>query len=146
MITKDIHSTTTTGVVARPQSHDNCLLCGDKNRLGMGLVFHTLADGSVVATLSSQKHHQGYKGILHGGFVASLLDSAMCNALFAIDVEAVTADMSITFHSEIPYDSTIELRGYIVQSSNILYKVAAEITLNKKVVASATSRFVKRQK
>ena len=131
--------------VSRPPSHDNCLLCGDKNRLGMGLIFHTLIDGSVQATLSSQEHHQGYAGILHGGFVASLLDSAMCNALFAQDIEAVTADMAIKFHQEIPYDSEVTVRGWITQSTNMLFKVAAEITLHKKVVASATSRFVKRK-
>ena len=130
--------------VLRPTSHDNCLLCGDKNRLGMGLIFHTQNDGKVTALLNSQKHHQGYEGILHGGFVASLLDSAMCNALFAQDIEAVTADMSIRFHEEIPYNSSVTLCGWVVTSSNMLHKVAAEIVLNNKVVASATARFVKR--
>ena len=131
--------------VSTPKSHENCLLCGDKNRYGMKLEFHTISDGEVSAKLSSNKHHQGYEGILHGGFVASLLDSAMCNALFAIGVEAVTADMQIRFLEEVSYDSEVELVGKVVSKSNLLYKVEAKLLKDRRPVAEATSRFVKRK-
>ena len=131
--------------IRTPKSHENCLLCGDKNRFGMKLEFHTIGDGEVSATLSSNKHHQGYEGILHGGFVASLLDSAMCNALFAIGVEAVTADMHIRYREEVPYNSEVELVGKVISKSKLLYKVEAKLLQDGKPVAEATSRFVKRR-
>ncbi len=133
----------TTKKVERPESHENCLLCGD-TRFGLGLTFHAVSDTEVALTLSSNHHHQGYEGILHGGFVASLLDSAMCNALFNIGVEAVTGDMKITFHEEIPYDSEIELIGRVVSTRAPLFKVEAELIRDNSVVASSSARFVKR--
>ncbi len=129
--------------VERPESHENCLLCGD-TRFGLGLTFHAVSDTEVALKLNSNKHHQGYEGILHGGFVASLLDAAMCNALFNIGVEAVTGDMNIRFHEEIPYDSEVELIGRVVSSREPLFKVNGELRSNGKVVATSSARFVKR--
>ncbi len=133
----------TTKQVERPESHDNCLLCGD-TRFGLGLKFHAVSDSEVALTLNSNRHHQGYEGILHGGFVASLLDSAMCNALFNIGVEAVTGDMKIRFHEEIPYDSEVQLIGRIVSVRLPLFKLESEIRCDGKVVASGSARFIRR--
>ncbi len=133
----------TTKFVERPESHENCLLCGD-TRFGMGLRFHALSEMEVAVVLNSNLHHQGYDGILHGGFVASLLDSAMCNALFNIGVEAVTGDMTIRFHEEIPVDSEVTLIGRVVSDSGPLFKVEAELQLHEKIVASSKARFVRR--
>jgi len=133
----------TTKSVERPSSHDNCLLCGD-TRFGLGLKFSAVSDSEVRTVLNSNRHHQGYEGILHGGFVASLLDSAMCNALFHIGVEAVTGDMTIRFHEEIPYDCEVELIGRIKSSREPLFKVESELRRDGRIVASGSARFVKR--
>lgn len=133
----------TTKAVERPESHDNCLLCGD-TRFGLGLKFHAVSETEVAVTLNSNRHHQGYEGILHGGFVASLLDSAMCNALFNIGVEAVTGDMKIRFHEEIPYSCEVELVGRVVSARVPLFKVEAELRRDGRVAASGSARFVKR--
>jgi uncharacterized protein (TIGR00369 family) len=133
----------TTKRVERPESHDNCLLCGD-TRFGLGLSFQAISEMEVVAKLNSNRHHQGYEGILHGGFVASLLDSAMCNALFNIGVEAVTGDMKIRFHEEIPYNSEVELIGRVISARAPLFKVEGELLCDGSVVASSSARFVRR--
>ncbi len=129
--------------VKRPSSHDNCLLCGD-TRFGLGLTFSAVSDCEVRTVLNSNHHHQGYEGILHGGFVASLLDSAMCNALFYIGIEAVTGDMTIRFHEEIPYSCEVTLVGRVVTTRPPLFKVEAELIRDGRSVASGSARFVKR--
>lgn len=54
----------------------SCFVCGETNPLGLKLRFHT--DGEVVqARFTPQPEHIGFKGIVHGGILATLLDEIM---------------------------------------------------------------------
>lgn len=54
----------------------SCFVCGESNAAGLGLVFHT--DGTVVASeYVAKPEHCGFKGVLHGGISATLLDEIM---------------------------------------------------------------------
>ncbi len=134
----------TTNFIHRPVSHENCLLCGDRNRYGLRLRFYAISDSEVETVLNSNHHHQGYEGILHGGFVASLMDSAMCNVLFYRGIEAVTGDMSIRYFEEIPYACEVLLRGKFISGSAPLYKVESMLLRDDRMVVSAQARFVQR--
>jgi len=128
----------------RPSSHDHCLLCGDRNPIGLGLRFFPTGPKSVQAEVTTHRLHEGYKGILHGGVVAALLDSAMCNAVFQQGSEAVTADMSIRYHKEIPRQATLQLHGRITQSRGPIFRVEAQLIHNNQIVAESQARFFKR--
>jgi len=130
--------------VSKPTSHENCLLCGNKNRVGLGLHFVPDSRGNVVAHVSGHRLLQGYEGILHGGVIAAMLDSAMANALFNNGVEAVTGDMNIKFIESVSVDSELKVVGRVVSFSSPLFKTESEIIFNRKIVATATARFVKR--
>lgn len=132
-------------VVRTPKSHEKCLLCGQKNRIGLNLKFSVNDAEQVVALVDTAECHQGYKGILHGGFVASLLDCAMCHALFSIGVEAVTGDMKISFHKEIPACSALEVSGWVTDDRGPLYKTEAAISIGGERYASGSARFVRRK-
>ena len=132
-------------VVRAPKSHEKCLLCGQKNRAGMNLEFKVGLDKSVTTTVDTSALHQGYEGILHGGVITSLLDCAMCHALFSINVEAVTGDMKISFHKEIPAGTTLVVTAKVLNARGPLYKTEAFIIADGKKCASAQARFVKRK-
>ncbi|HOX22540.1 MAG TPA: hypothetical protein PLL10_03675, partial [Elusimicrobiales bacterium] len=72
--------------------HDTCLLCGVKNPVGFKLQFEVLPDSSLKAEFMSKFMFEGYKGFLHGGVIASLIDSIMTNCLFAHNIAAFTAE------------------------------------------------------
>jgi len=91
--------------------HYNCLLCGDNNPWSLGLDYKLLDDGRVFTLFKGNKSLQGYKGILHGGVISALLDSAMVHCLFNHDIEAVTAEMTIRFMESIPYNTPLKLYG-----------------------------------
>ena len=133
-------------VVKVPKSHDKCLLCGQKNRAGMNLEFKIGSDKSVTTTVDTSVVHQGYEGILHGGVITSLLDCAMCHALFSIDVEAVTGDMKISFHKEVPVGATLIVTAKVLNARGPLYKTEAFLTVDGDKCASAQARFVKRKR
>jgi acyl-coenzyme A thioesterase PaaI-like protein len=58
-----------------PHTH-SCFVCGDANPLGLKLRFET--DGRVVrASFRPCEHHVGFKGVVHGGITATVLDEIM---------------------------------------------------------------------
>lgn len=133
------------GKVEKKQSHQHCMLCGPQSTFGLKLNFYQDQEGSVWAKTKGSIHQQGYQGILHGGFIAALLDAGMCNAIFNQGAEAVTGDMNIRYFAEIPLTADIIIRGKINKSYLSLYKVEAEIYVDQQLMAKSNARFMKRQ-
>jgi len=58
-----------------PHTH-SCFVCGDANPLGLKLRFET--DGRIVRTcFRPGVEHVGFKGVVHGGITATVLDEVM---------------------------------------------------------------------
>ncbi len=58
-----------------PHTH-SCYVCGESNPLGLQLRFET--DGRLVRTrFRPRPEHAGFKGVVHGGIVATVLDEIM---------------------------------------------------------------------
>ena len=73
-----------------------CFICGEKNPSGLHLTF-SLQDGKVQTEFIPQKIHQGYKDIIHGGLISTLLDEAMVKAALMNGMPAVTAEITVRF-------------------------------------------------
>lgn len=126
----------------QPLNHDNCLLCGKDNPYSLGLSFRANEDGSVVTTFRGNEFLQGYNGILHGGVISSLLDSAMTNCLFNRNILAMTGELVVRFRHPVPMDSKIGLRARLISTAPPLYRMRAEIFENNKVLAWAKAKFI----
>lgn len=131
--------------INKNKNHEHCILCGAQANYGLQLDFYKDQQGGVWTQLKGSINQQGYNGILHGGVSASLLDATMCNAIFSEGVEAVTADMSIRYHAEIPLTANMIVRAKIIKKALTLYKVEAEIYVEQKLMAKSSARFMKRQ-
>ena len=57
-----------------------CFACGKENPDGLGLEFRE-EDGDVVTSFAFPKRFQGYRNVVHGGLIATVLDEAMVTAL-----------------------------------------------------------------
>ncbi|MEI2727020.1 MAG: PaaI family thioesterase [Verrucomicrobiota bacterium] len=58
-----------------PHTH-SCFVCGESNPFGLRLRFET--DGRVVQTrFVPRAEHIGFKGVVHGGILATVLDEIM---------------------------------------------------------------------
>ncbi|CAG23271.1 hypothetical protein PBPRB1404 [Photobacterium profundum SS9] len=130
--------------VNKQNSHQHCMLCGTQSTFGLKLDFYNDQEGVVWAKAKGSIHQQGYQGILHGGFIAALLDAGMCHAIFNQGVEAVTGDINIRYLAEIPLTADIIIRGKINSSYLTLYKVEADIYVEQQLMAKSTARFMKR--
>lgn len=58
-----------------PHTH-SCFVCGESNPFGLNLRFET--DGKVVFTqFTPRPEHIGFKGVIHGGILSTVLDEIM---------------------------------------------------------------------
>lgn len=71
-----------------------CFCCGSKNPIGLKLQFERLPDGRMRTEWTPRREHQGFKDIVHGGLVATLLDEVMIRLLYALGIKAVTAELN----------------------------------------------------
>lgn len=125
----------------RRRVHPRCVVCGDSSGRGFQLDFTVADDGSVSAVFPCDDSFQGYAGIIHGGVVASLLDGAMTNCLFARGIVAVTAELTVRFQHLLRVGEPARVRAWITRSTPHLHFLAAEITQSGSVAVRARAKF-----
>ena len=124
--------------------HEWCLLCGSRNPHSLKLRFEPDELG-VKADFTPRRDLQGYRGILHGGIVSALLDSAMTHCLFNNGIKAVTGDLHVRFLHSVPYDQPLEIKAWFVSTRKPLYRLKAELLQGTKVMARAEAKFMKQE-
>ena len=124
-------------------SHCNCIVCGTANPIGLGLDFTVDSKGIVHARFRGSSLFQGYKGILHGGIIAALLDAAMTHCLFHHGVQALTGDLQVRFLKPIPFSAEINLSAEIVGSHPPLYKLKSFAEVDRQLMARGTGKFMR---
>ena len=73
-----------------------CFVCGQENEQGLRL--HWTINGNVMtAQFVPEPKYQGWKGILHGGILATLLDEAMTRLVGIVCGQALTAEMIVRY-------------------------------------------------
>lgn len=126
----------------RRSNHAGCFLCGKDNPYGLRLDFHLRDDGAVEAKFSGAGKLQGYEGILHGGIISSLLDSAMANCLFAHGIVALTAEIRVRFRHPVKAESPLVVSAKICGSIGALYTLDARILQYGKDAARGYGKFI----
>ena len=63
----------------RLEDDQMCYVCGKKNLKGLRLDFRHSKGGRLETTVVFSKKYQGFKGIVHGGVIAMVLDEMMVN-------------------------------------------------------------------
>lgn len=92
----------------------SCFVCGEANPLGLKLRFET--DGRLVhATFAPRPEHNGFKGVVHGGLIATVLDEVMVWAC-AVQTKkfAFCAEMNVRFLNPMTPGATVQLTGELV--------------------------------
>lgn len=125
--------------------HGGCCVCGTLDALGLGLVFQTQDDRTIVGTFHCEPRLQSYQGILHGGVISTVLDAAMTHALFAAGVVGVTAELTVRFLAPVRLGCAATVRAALVRScAHGLHLLEAHLEQDGKPVARATARFLER--
>jgi uncharacterized protein (TIGR00369 family) len=120
-----------------------CFVCGDRNPIGLKLKFSF--EGKTIKTyFIPRKEHQGYKDIVHGGIISTLLDEAMVKLALAMDITAVTASMEIRLKRALYIGERIKIEAEVLKDTRkILEMTARIITDNNEIVAIARGKLLK---
>lgn len=111
---------------AFPQSA--CFACGPDNPHGLRLRFETSKSGGAVANWVPEEYTEGFRGIVHGGIVSTVLDEAMSKAVAAAGASALTAELRVRLRHHVPSKGLIQVRAWINNQATRLIKTEAAIT------------------
>ena len=126
----------------RNRVHPNCVVCSLANGRGLQLDFVSGDDGGIAATFTCDETLEGYRGMMHGGMISSVLDGAMTHCMFAHGKTAVTAEMSTRFRHPILIRQVATVSALIERSSHPLYLLKAQIIQGGQVKATSTGKFL----
>ena len=92
-----------------------CFCCGPKNPIGLKLKFETEADGRMSTVWRPKKEHQGFKDIVHGGLVATVLDEVMIRMLYHRGISAVTGSMETKLLKPLRWGRDYRFEAWLAQ-------------------------------
>lgn len=94
----------------------SCFVCGEANPLGLKLRFET--DGKLVrANFTPRPEHIGFKGVVHGGLIATVLDEIMVWACAVPTRQfAFCAEMKVRYLNPMPPGVAVQLTGELTSN------------------------------
>ncbi len=127
----------------RDTVHADCIACGLNNTQGLQLKFQVVGEGTVQADFDCEHKFAGYCEWLQGGVIATLLDSAMTNCLFASGKVAVTAELNVRFHAPVAIGRSASVRAWLEKQAHGMSLVRSELSQDGCCKASAQGKFIR---
>ena len=124
-----------------PYTHD-CFVCGASNQYGLQLRFRA-ENGEILADFHPKPHHAGYKGIVHGGIIASALDETMFWATaFAKKQFHLSVELSVCYQKKVAAAQSYLLIARLTRERKKLCFTAGELRdAAGQVCATATGKY-----
>lgn len=119
------------------RQHHACFACRPVAAGGLGLTFRLQADGSVSADWTCPPGGESYVGIVHGGLLATALDSAMVHALFARGIVARTGELNVRYRQSVRAGEPVTVTAH-----HPLHHLVAEIHQSGTLCVRASGKFM----
>ncbi len=119
----------------------NCFVCGAHNAHGLQLKFRHEGD-EVRADFTPLPRHAGFRGIIHGGILSTVLDEAMFwAAAVATRRFGLAVDLNVRFMKKVSVGDALTVVASFVADKGRLWESRAELRLSDgTVVARATCK------
>ena len=96
-----------------PRYHQ-CFVCGDRNRIGLDVTFY-YRNGRIETDFTPKTEHAGYRNVLHGGILATLLDETMgWAAIYSRPVLCVSAELNIRYKTSATVGEPLTVFGELI--------------------------------
>jgi uncharacterized protein (TIGR00369 family) len=119
----------------------HCFACGMDNLDGLRIEWVTSGKIATARFVPDRKY-QGWKGILHGGIIATLLDEAMTRLAFLACKGALTAEMTVRFVTPAEIGKPLDIRGEITHERRKIVETKATIHSAGVLIAHATGKAI----
>ena len=129
--------------------NNDCIVCSKNNPASLQTRFFTVSDGEVEGRFTGRDIHASYKGRMHGGIIAAVLDETMARTLFTQDPDGlcVTATMTVNYNEPVPIGVPLKSKGKMVFQNEKKFEGYSELILpDGTVAADATGVYVLRNK
>ncbi|MBX6377625.1 MAG: PaaI family thioesterase [Clostridia bacterium] len=128
-------------------SSRDCIVCGSEHPAGFQAAFH-VEPGRAWTEVRPLEIHQGFRGILHGGLIAALMDDAMWYAAYSMDgFFGMTAELTVRYRRPVPVAALLRVEGEVVSSRGRLAETRAQVLLagdtSGEPLATASAKFLR---
>jgi len=121
--------------------HPHCVVCWERHPFGLKVDYLATGADTVEGHFGCGASYEGYRGVLHGGVVSSLLDGAMAACILARGVEAYTVDLRIRFRHAVDVGLPALIRGTWAEGEGPIHHLTATLEQGGKVRATARAKF-----
>ena len=112
----------------RPKSGNSCFGCGADNSVGLKLTFEGNPESATVSSMFTPlPFMSGGDGIMHGGFIALLLDEASSKVLSGLGKQGMTRNIDVSFEKPVRLDQTIRLEANLDRHEGRKHWIEARI-------------------
>ena len=126
-----------------PHTH-SCFVCGESNPIGLNMRFET--DGRVVRSqFVPRREHSGFKAVVHGGLIATVLDEVMVWAC-AVQTKRFSycAELNVRFLNPLKPGEKFAVSAELVANrKNRIFETKGELRNEAGLVmATATGKYL----
>jgi uncharacterized protein (TIGR00369 family) len=119
--------------------NDMCFACGPNNPIGLKLQFR-FEGQEYVTEFEVKPEYQGWRGIVHGGLLATVLDEAMARLLWERGRNAITGRLTVRYHKPLAIGERVQVRARITkQRPRVIEATAEAFRDDGTLVAEATA-------
>jgi acyl-coenzyme A thioesterase PaaI-like protein len=97
------------------QPNNGCFVCGRENPRGLQIRFSPDGVGRVSALWNTSTAWEGFRGVIHGGIVSTVLDEAMSKAVASSGWPALTCELRVRFRHRVASGECLQLRGWVTE-------------------------------
>ncbi|NLN88307.1 MAG: PaaI family thioesterase [Syntrophomonadaceae bacterium] len=109
----------------------------------LGIKLVSIGPGQAVFTMKAQQEHTNSIGLLQGGLISSLADTAMGVALRSLGMNAATVDMSIGFTASARLGDTLRAEGRVVKAGREILFAETRVMAGEQLIAYCKGTFYK---
>lgn len=109
----------------------------------IGIELVSIAPGKAIFEMQVRPEQTNSIGLLQGGVVTSLADSAMALAIRSIGVNAATVDISIGLTAPAQVGDILRAEGQVVKSGRDIYFAETRVQAGQRLVAYSKATFFK---
>ncbi|MFC1568830.1 PaaI family thioesterase [bacterium] len=118
----------------RLPNYPHCFVCGKENHHGLALSFEKQQD-KVVTLFESKPWMVGFKDVIHGGILSTLLDEAVIWAAYAVTGRfGATAELVVRFKKPFLAGESCLIEGWMESSDSRIWSAAAQAVHEQKGV------------
>ena len=131
----------------QPEGNALCHGCLDTGRCRLGVSGADRSGDDVLVRVTCASELRGSPGVAHGGWIASVFDEAMSQAVHQRVGKVVTATLSVHYRAPVPIEVLLEVAATIDDQQGRRLHTSAQMRVagSTETLASATGVFVVRR-